>query len=395
MQSISHYLGILFCGAISFDNHEGNIKGLFEAAQPSSSIVPNILLTEKGYDISHRVEAFAKETGRPLTSIAMGSKEGTKLADAAITQSMKSGEWIILKNAHLALPWLEELEQRIETCRNPSSFKLFITSEVNPKIPRNLLRTSRISMHSPARGVRSSMSDSLDMITKLQLTPPPEKHRVYLLMAWLHAIVLERLRYTPLGWSKRYDFDDSDFEMGISLIDSWFSLACQGRSNIAPGSIPWIAIQKLVAGTVYGGKIDQQIDQALLNTLVMELFTEKAFNASFAVVPALQKYPALILPDGSGFAKFQKWVAVLDLDQSPHWIGLPSEANYLVNCSLGASLNEKLKRIEQPGSDMKANLATDSQHIKALAKQVTAWLKGLPKVHQFNPEGQDWKIEHR
>jgi hypothetical protein len=33
---------------------------------------------------------------------------------------------------------------------------------------------------------------------------PAERSRLYGLLAWLNAIIQERLRYAPLGWTKRY-----------------------------------------------------------------------------------------------------------------------------------------------------------------------------------------------
>jgi dynein heavy chain 1 len=53
----------------------------------------------------------------------------------------KSGNWVLLKNVHLAPNWLSELEKKIHRLNNPNSnFRLFLTMEDNPKVPATLIR---------------------------------------------------------------------------------------------------------------------------------------------------------------------------------------------------------------------------------------------------------------
>lgn len=50
---------------------------------------------------------------------------------------------------------------------------------------------------------------------------PNERARLYFLLAWFHAIVQERLRYTPLGWAKHYEFNESDLRVACDTLDTW------------------------------------------------------------------------------------------------------------------------------------------------------------------------------
>ena len=49
---------------------------------------------------------------------------------------------------------------------------------------------------------------------------PAERSHLYFILAWFHAIVQERLRYTPLGWTKKYEFSEADFRMACDTLDA-------------------------------------------------------------------------------------------------------------------------------------------------------------------------------
>ena len=59
-------------------------------------------------------------------------------------------------------------------------------------------------MFEPPHGVRASLLQSFAAMPGARVDrAPAERARCYFLLAWLHACVLERLRYAPVGWTKR------------------------------------------------------------------------------------------------------------------------------------------------------------------------------------------------
>ena len=42
--------------------------------------------------------------------------------------------WVLLKNVHLAPQWLVQLEKKLHSITTHSSFRLFLTMEINPKV---------------------------------------------------------------------------------------------------------------------------------------------------------------------------------------------------------------------------------------------------------------------
>ena len=214
------------------------------------------------YDASGRIEDLAAESGRQLASIAIGSAEGFAQAEKTLSAAAKSGaRWVMLKNVHLAPQWLLQLEKKLYALQPAAGFRLFLTMEIHPKLPLNLLRAGRICVFEPPPGVRASLLRTFATMPPPRMAKAPlERARLYFLLAWFHALVVERLRYSPLGWSKRYEFNESDLKCACDTIDAWVDVASGGRTNLPPDRIPWDALRVLLSQCIYGGKIDNDFD---------------------------------------------------------------------------------------------------------------------------------------
>lgn len=297
---------------------------------------PVALVSVPGYDASYRVENLIKNTGARSTSVAMGSQEGFALADQAIAAASRQGTWVLLKNVHLAPSWLGQLEKKLQTLNPHRNFRLFLTMETNPSIPVNILRQSRLIMNEPPPGIKANLLDSLRSITPNRLSQgPAEKLRLYFLLAWFHAVVQERLRYAPLGWSKSYDFNDSDMASAFITIDTWLTSAARGRANIDPAAIPWDALRTLIKQSVYGGRVDSDFDQRILDSFVDNLFTAKSYNVDFDLVPGNTGFQTLLAPEGTKIEQFMTWVNALPEREPPAWLSLPPTAERVIAIAQG------------------------------------------------------------
>ena len=337
LQSTQHVVRAVFekdlSGEASFD-----LASLVADEVPAST--PVALVSVPGYDASYRVESLIKNTGARSTSVAMGSQEGFTLADQAIAAASRQGTWVLLKNVHLAPTWLGQLEKKLQTLNPNRSFRLFLTMEANPSIPVNILRQSRLIMNEPPPGIRANLLDSLRGIPSHRLTQgPAEKIRLYFLLAWFHAVVQERLRYAPLGWSKSYDFNDSDLESAFATIDTWLNAASRGRANINPTTIPWDALRTLIKQSVYGGRVDSDFDQKILDSFVDSLFTPRAYNVDFDLVPSLTSSQLLAAPEGTKLEHFLSWVQALPEREPPAWLSLPPTAERVIAVAQGTDMS--------------------------------------------------------
>lgn len=79
-----------------------------------------------------------------------------------------------------------------------------------------------------------------------------------------------------------------------------FSPFClqQGRQNISPDKIPWAALKTLMAQSIYGGRIDNEFDQRLLNTFLERIFTTGSFDSEFKLALKVDGHKDIKMPDG-------------------------------------------------------------------------------------------------
>ena len=123
----------------------------------SSAKSPLLLVSAPGFDASYKVDMLAKQANKKYTSVAIGSPEAFDLVDQAIKGAAKTGSWVLLKNVHLAPQWLIELEKEIYKLQLNPAFRLFLTMEINPKVPTTLLRASHVFVFEPPSGIKAAL----------------------------------------------------------------------------------------------------------------------------------------------------------------------------------------------------------------------------------------------
>jgi len=361
------------------------------ATEESHASTPIAFCAVPGFDASSRVEALAGELRVACTPVAIGSVEGFGLADKAISAASKSGGWVLLKNVHLAPQWLAQLEKKVHTLSSHPSFRLFMTMETNPKVPPSILRMSRIVMFERPPGIKANLQEAFANIPEDRFNAQPvERARLFFMLSWLHAVVQERLRYAPLGWTKIYEFNDSDLRSAVDVIDSWIDSVGKDRSNIPPDRIPWDALKAILSQSIYGGRVDNEFDQHLLDTFVSRLFSAGVYSPTFLlaetddVIQLGEEEPpqgkGLQIPEGTKFEHFRRWADRLPERQPPTWLGLPRNAEKVLLTSQG---NAMLARVQNMRSlaedeDTSSTAATGAEAQKQSSSvQQPHWMRTL------------------
>ena len=110
-----------------------------------------------------------------------------------------------------------------------STFRLFLTMELNPNVPSSLIRQCYKLNFAPPEGIKQNLLNTYKTILTAEKTnrAPIFRVQIHFIIAWLHALVIERLRFLPIGWSKIYDFNESDLRCSISLTDEIIDKKCK------------------------------------------------------------------------------------------------------------------------------------------------------------------------
>jgi len=319
---------------------------------------PLLMVSRPGYDPSGRVDALAAQLGKEnpqYQSFAMGSPQGYTLADDAIKHAAKQGFWVLLKNVHLSPQWLNKLEKILHIASPHPNFRLFMTMELNPNVPVNLLRMSNVLIFEPPVGIKSSLIRTFSRLPPERVNKAPvERSRLYFLLAWFHAVVLERLRYVPVGWAKVFEFGEADQQCTMDAIDEWIDKSADGRANLAPNKIPWGALHAVLNQIVYGGRIDNEFDQERLDAFVKSLFSSTSYNLNFPLCLTFDDgaaKPLLTIPDASNYQGFLNWINALTETTTPEMLGLPQNAELILLSHHARSMVKQLLALQDQHTD--------------------------------------------
>ncbi|RLN69358.1 hypothetical protein BBJ29_000235 [Phytophthora kernoviae] len=410
MFASEHYIGLVFTASFPWRGEIELTKNVEEDTQAARGV---LLCSTTGFDPSAQIDELASTLQKKYHSVSMGSSEGFDAAEKGLNTALKHGSWLLLRNVHLCPSWLVSVEKKLYNARESvhPNFRLFLTSEINPNLPVNLVRMCDIFVFEPPSGMKLSMVRSLDTVTAERMNrTPAERARLYLLLAWFHALVHERLRYVPIGWSKTYEFSQSDFRGACDVIDRWVDSVASGRAHVAPDNIPWAAIRTTLKESVYGGRVDNTFDQELMDTLLEHVFTAASYENTYKLVaPSEGNDSGLVIAEGKTKAQFMDWVLALPTTNPPSWMGLPRSAETMVLINQGSRMLRNLQIMQDfygsEGGDDNAGADDESKMVLSTAgaegedtrpkwvqdldNRVAAWLKLFPEEKFAVPDVRD------
>ena len=348
---------------------------------------PILFCSAPGFDASSKIESLARSLNKKFLSIAIGSSEGFELVEKNFPNKIKSGEWLVLKNVHLAPNWLNELEKKLYSNEPNANFRLFLTMEFNPKIPANVLRISRKFVFELPSGIKHSLIRSYANVLSSEKSEriPIERCRLHFLLAWFHAVIGERLRYVPIGWSKFYEFNESDQKCALDAIDEWIDIHAKDKQNISPDKIPWDAIRTIIHQSMYGGKIDNDYDMKILESLVNLYFNQKTYDFNYPLFKSSSTNANILtIPDKKNNAGYLEWINNLPSVESPEWSGLPNNAEKLVRETAARRFITEMNKIQGVEDEELSTVSdtegksTQASWLIVVENKSTKLLKGLP-----------------
>uniref|UniRef100_UPI00398F6830 dynein axonemal heavy chain 10 isoform X2 n=1 Tax=Pristiophorus japonicus TaxID=55135 RepID=UPI00398F6830 len=128
----------------------------------------------------------------------------------------------------------------------------------------------------PPNGLKLNMRATYFKISQEALLTCPHtayKSLVYVL-AFFHAVVQERRKYGKIGWNVSYDFNESDFQVCMEILNTYLTKAY----NQSDGKIPWGSLKYLIGEVMYGGRCIDSFDRRILTTYMDEFLGDFIFD---------------------------------------------------------------------------------------------------------------------
>ena len=217
---VSERIGEYFTESPPFD-----LEGAYSDSTPVS---PLIFILSPGADPTDYLLQLAESKGKGsggLRIISLGQGQGP-IAEAALTQSQLSGEWVCLQNCHLAVSWLPKLEMIVEKMQNDpdatnSEFRLWLTSMPSTTFPVTVLQNGIKVTNEPPKGLRANLlrifvdiqSEEYESCTKSNVYK-----KLIFAAAFFNALILERRKFGGVGWNIMYEWMNSDLKAAFTQV---------------------------------------------------------------------------------------------------------------------------------------------------------------------------------
>merc|ERR1712072_1096203 len=203
--------------------------------------------------------------------ISLGQGQGP-IAERAVDNAQKMGDWVCLQNCHLALSWLSKLESIVETMQNDPSavndqFRLWLTSMPSDKFPVPVLQNGLKVTNEPPRGIKANLQRTFADISSDDYESC-SKGRVYKKLAFatafFNALILERRKFGAVGWNIAYEWMLSDLKAAMRQVKMYVEESTDG--------IPWETLNVSVCAVTYGGRVTDMWDKRTVASILIKYF---------------------------------------------------------------------------------------------------------------------------
>ena len=324
---------------------------IFQQSEPNT---PVVFILSAGADPDSAIQAVGENhgmSGSKFKFLALGQGQGP-LAENMLDNGITRGHWVLLQNCHLLLSWLRNLESILVTMRNPHpDFRLWLTTDPTDKFPLAILQRSLKVVTEPPDGIKQNMRNTYSKITDEMLDA--NNHEAFrplvYVLAFLHAVVLERRKFGKIGWNVPYDFNMSDFTISRKLLAMYLEKAYENGDEM----IPFGSLKFLIGDAMYGGRVSDNFDRRVLQTYMHEYYGDFLFDTFqpffFSSVGFQYKLPAY-----GPVSNYKDEIETLPLTNSPAVFGLHSNAEigYFTNAvkEMWKNLNMLQPRVTSSGA---------------------------------------------
>jgi len=295
--------------------------------EESNAKTPVLFVTTPGADPSQELEDFAKsyaaESGLGISfhQLAMGGGQNDD-AMRLLRDAAKVGDWICLKNLHLVISWVPLLEKEIKSLEPHENFRCWLTTEPHARFPPIILETSLKVTYEAPPGVKKNMLRTLESWNQNWFGGGSDvRSQVMFVCAHFHAIMQERRTYIPQGWTKFYEFSQSDLSSACETVTMLLNMGQAGAM------IDWTTLIGVMEQAVYGCRVDNEYDSRLVKEYLALFFRSDVLDGPRRKAGSTLEIPPFDIPASSNIHDFRQKVDTLpDLD-NPAAFGMAPNAD--------------------------------------------------------------------
>eukprot|EP00796_Vickermania_ingenoplastis_P003819 gene3823-2705_t len=259
---------------------------LMEVVEETDGTSPIVFLLSQGSDPTTLIETTAKKMKKKIFPISMGQGQ-EEAAMNIVNSAWQNGDWALLQNCHLGLPFLLQLEEKLRIqlmAPQPGENKpevheearLWVTSEPHNSVPIGLLQMSIKLTNEPPQGIKAGLIRTYSWMSQdyLEMFRRPEWRPMLFTQCFLHSVVVERRKFGPIGFSVPYEFNQGDWTASVQfLINHMTTIGESLRNPVNRDTVCY-----MVADIQYGGRITDNNDRALFKAITEFLYDMRITN---------------------------------------------------------------------------------------------------------------------
>lgn len=364
---------------------------LAEIFKDSTVYSPLIFVLSPGSDPFASLNSFARQLEKNIKSISLGQGQGP-LAQKLIDDAIVNGNWVVLQNCHLAVSWMPTLEKICdEISPDPSKtnpeFRLWLTSYPSVHFPTSILQNGIKMTNEPPKGLKANLKGSflIDPINNGEFFEGCKMNQAFkrLLygLCFFHAVIQERKKYGPLGWNIPYEFNESDLRICVKQLRMFLD---EAENEV----IPFEALKYLTAECNYGGRVTEEKDRRLINTLLEDYYCQEQatdFEYKFTGNP-VYKLPGTT----NSYESFIDFIQTLPLNSHPEVFG------FHANADITKDINETLLLFNSVLACSAEGQGSESASLESLLEEICKKiLEDFPNMFNIEEASAKYPVEYK